>query len=433
VAKIFENLNAERALLGGVLSDPSMVMYSCDQLNISPESFNDPRHQRLYAEMVRQSKAGRPVDVLSLEAVEKDMKFLTDLIEACTTVAHSHYYAQLVRDEEVKRVARAKMWMAIQNLEETDKPHQEVIEAVQIELATVCEHNQVKAYKLKDLKDAKIEEWTASKDKGFVGVPSSLPGVNEYLGGYRKGVMSILAGYRGEGKSTMSRQEALGMAEKGYKVALYSIEDPADIAAAGIIGNLAGESVFGLDIGKYTAESLQNMDETWDKAGDLPLWIISQPMTITQIVGHASLMKARHGIDFVMIDHIQFIQPYRLPQTSRNDTMATYGGSVVNLAKALDIPVLCLSQLSRDSEKQNRKPRLSDLRDSGTLEQDARQVMILYFDRELNCHVLEIAKNNFGISHKDLHMKRVDGRQRFERINPNMDDDYGQDDGLGEV
>jgi replicative DNA helicase len=128
------------------------------------------------------------------------------------------------------------------------------------------------------------------------------------------------------------------------------------------------------------------------------------------------MMKREHGIDILWIDHIQLIKPYELPHSNRNNTMAVYSQSIVALAKSLDIPIICLSQLSRDAEKGVRTPRLSDLRDSGTLEQDARQVLLLYQEKET--FKLEIAKNNFGSSGNTVEMIRHSDKQRFEEVAP---------------
>jgi replicative DNA helicase len=99
---------------------------------------------------------------------------------------------------------------------------------------------------------------------------------------------------------------------------------------------------------------------------------------------------------------------------SRNDTMAHYSQCIVNMAKRLDIAAVCASQFSRASEKESRKPRLSDLRDSGSLEQDARQIILLYWDAEADSFMLEVAKNNYGQSGEAVEVIRYGDMQRFE-------------------
>jgi replicative DNA helicase len=269
---------------------------------------------------------------------------------------------------------------------------------------------------LADFRHDKIEQWRAAKGKGYIGIPSSLDDVNRYLGGYRAGVMLVLGGFRGEGKSTLARQEAFGIAQKGYKTLVCSLEDPGDIAAAGIAGNYANRSVFHLDTGADDQAHIDQIDYDWASLSSVPLHITSGSMTIEDIETAAMIHKARHGLDFIVIDHIQFITPYKMPGMDRNGTVATYSQRIVAMLTKHGIPGLILSQLSRDSEKESRKPRLSDLRDSGCIEQDARAVMLLYFNAQDGHHRLEIAKNNFGISGKTFKIKREDGRQRFTMI-----------------
>jgi replicative DNA helicase len=228
--------------------------------------------------------------------------------------------------------------------------------------------------------------------------------------------MTVLGGYRGEGKSTLSRQEALGLARKGYKVLLCSLEDPGDVAAAGMVGNYAGRSVFHFDTGENTDEDINRMDAEWSDLSTIPLHIASGAMRIEDIENCAMIHAAKHGLDFLIVDHIQFITPYKLQGVDRNGTVATYSQRLVSILTKHAIPGLVLSQLSRDSEKENRKPRLSDLRDSGCIEQDARAVLLLYADADADCHTLEIAKNNFGVSGKAFHVRRQDGKQRFEML-----------------
>jgi len=206
------------------------------------------------------------------------------------------------------------------------------------------------------------------------------------------------------------------MAKQGVKVLLFSLEDPADIASASIVGNHAEISVFGLDTGKCNPGNLTRIEEAWRNIGDLPLWIVGGSLGIDTIDTTARMMKMKHDIDLVIIDHIQYIPPYIMKGMSRNDTVAHYSARSVAIASDLDCHVCNLSQFSRSSEKENRKPRLSDLRDSGTLEQDCRQALLLFYDGEKGHHVLEVAKNNYGQSGVEIDVERVDGRQRFKEL-----------------
>jgi replicative DNA helicase len=272
--------------------------------------------------------------------------------------------------------------------------------------------------KLSDIRQEKIEQWKKAKQTGQVGVPFCINGVNKILGGWRERCFAILAGYRGEGKSTLARQDAYYNAMAGRGAVVFSLEDPYDIAGASIVGCHAGLSTFHCDIGDAFDETIEKFDNSWQELNDLPLWIVSASLGINEIVAIAEMLKLRHKISIIYIDHIQYIIPLLLKGHNRNETISYYSNTLSGLAKRLGIPVIALSQLNRSSEQEGRKPRLSDLRDSGSLEQDARQVLMLIRDKENDCHLIQVAKNNYGISGKEVKVWRLDGKHKFSETQP---------------
>jgi replicative DNA helicase len=298
----------------------------------------------------------------------------------------------------------------------------EMVSNVVGELMQLQSCGESEAMKVGDFRQAKVEQWREAKKNGFVGLPFCIAEINQYLGGWRPGCFSILGGYRGEGKSTLLRQDAYTQARAGHKVMLFSLEDPGDIASASIAGMHAGVSTFHCDTGQAYEETLRKIDAGWKELADMPLWIQSNSMGINQIIGEIESRYYKDGLEAVYLDHVQYISPLILPRMTRNDTMSHYSNMITGVARRLNISMIGASQLSRSSEKENRKPKLSDLRDSGTLEQDARQIMLLYWDGEKNHHVLEVAKNNYGISGKSVDLWRMDGKHRFSAVAPTVRD-----------
>jgi len=410
---------SEEYVLGSVLLDNNQALYACAQEGITEKSFFVSINKKIWRAIQALAHANKPIDPCTLakqldsDGVDIDADHLDKMMGSVMTIAHTQYHAEQVKDAERNRI--------LQNIvQEVDADITngavvtDSLEKLSVMTMALHDRKNVEVYRMADLREDKIDQWENAQEHGFVGVPFSKPKINKYLGGWRKGVMGIIAGYRGEGKSTIIREEALNLAEDDYKVALFTLEDPVDIAAACIAGNKADVSVFGLDTGTIRPDALEDINAAWRTIGKLPIWIIGNSTSVSQISATARLLKMRFDIDMIFIDHIQFITPYRMDGASRNDTVAQYSGQIIQLAKSLDIPIVCASQLSRDSEKANRKPKLSDLRDSGTLEQDARQILLLYYDKEAGQHILEVAKNNFGQSQKSVYVKRQDGRQRFE-------------------
>jgi len=419
------NESAERAVLGSILLAPDGVMYLCGKHGITEDSFYVQAHRITYAAMVR--LRARPRSHLDAVTVADELNrtgqleaaggalSLERMIDATPTAEHAEYYIEIVADCHVRRRAIAAVRKAELALHDMEAPDIDTIGHLSGELATLRSLSGLDIATLHSFKDGKIEQWRAAKGKGYVGIPTSFNELNKVLGGWRKRVMSIIGGYRGQGKSTLARQECLWLAKQGYRVALFSLEDPGDIAAAGMVGNHANVSTFALDTGSYRdPDIIDRMEEAWDQLKDVPLKIVAGSMTVDQIIATANAIRRQYGLDILFIDHIQLIKPYELPHTNRNNTLAVYSQAIVALTQSLDIPIVCLSQLSRSAEHDNRAPMLSDLRDSGTLEQDARQVILLYVEDDH--YVLDVAKNNFGVSAKRVNVQRLDGKQRFEEL-----------------
>jgi replicative DNA helicase len=417
--------NHQNIVIGGLCYEHTTdaTWMACQQNGITSEHFT--AHEcRLVFECVESLKSkGKPVYMttihatavsLGLELSHSDIQEFVD--HAVTIQAYINNSVESVKMDWIRRMAHSEMLNACEQIKTTDDPAS-VIQSIQGKLTMMqtqsnrfCKINHITAFR-----EAKVSAWRQATGQGYIGIPSCFSEMNQYLGGYRRGVMTVVGGYRGEGKSTLARQEAHGTAKQGYKALVVSLEDPEDVAQASIAGNEASVSVFHLDTGSSFEGRIEQIDSAWAGMGGIPLWTASAT-TIEEICSLATIKKATDGLDLLVIDHLQYISPYTLPRMDRNGTIATYSQRICNLAKTLDIAVMVLSQFSRDSEKNNRKPKLSDLRDSGTIEQDARAVLLLYFDPVNKHHILEVAKNNNGVSKKEIKLVRADGKQRFEPI-----------------
>jgi len=411
-------------------------MFACAKMGINADSFFDAKNKRIFEACQVLSTEGKGVDPLLVAQKTKELGAevpyleLDHMVGMVAAIAHVGHYAEIVKNYEVKRTGITLLNDCMSKLVDESEDPRAAINAIQTDLMILSQHDQLGIKQIGDYKEEKIEQWKLALENGYVGIPSQIPGVNKYLGGYRKQVVTILGAYRGVGKSTLARQDALELSMMGYKVAVFTLEDPGDIASACMVGNKADMSTFALDTGNATPTGIESMAQKWDEMADLPLYIVDKSMETVELITTATIMKQRYDIDIIYIDHVQFLQPYNLPGKNRNDTVATYSQQIVTMSKVLDVPVIVISQLSREAEKQNRKPKLSDLRDSGTLEADARQIMLLSCDEEKKCFCLEIAKNNFGQSEKDIWLDRIDGRQRFAQAGYSDESDGVTEDGL---
>ena len=409
------NIPAEEALIGAILYNCNIGMFAASDAGITPESFFSPECRRTFQAMVTLSKTNKPIDVITVGKIVKNVSAarLDEYVDKCTTVAHAGYYAKEIKEKEHAR----------RYLEAMDKAHNDIsnggdlsnaMEYVQNETIAMGISSDVAISKVGDFTEEKCEQWRGAVGQGFVGIPSGFEQINKYLGGYRRGVVSMLGAYRGVGKSTLARQEALSMAKAGYKVAYITIEDAGGIASACIVGNSVDTSVYHLDVGNGTDHQIDKMEKGFAEINDLPLWIVHKLHRIQQIVNAIESIKRRHGLDIAFVDHIHHITPRQLPHHSRADTVSVYTHALTQCANRNDIHICIQAQLNRSAEIGDRKPRLSDLKDSGTLEEAARQVLLLSRDKETDLFNLEIAKNSYGPANIDIILEGNHGKQRFE-------------------
>jgi replicative DNA helicase len=401
----------EHELIGAILLDPNQALYACNRVGLQPKHFITS--MKVVYETVQRLNASPKavVDIINV-AEQSGISYdeLSELLSKCHSVTSAQYHAEEVikywKGSEALRMA-GDLVKSLKDGAEYDKAMMEFWQASQ----SINADNLVDITKIKDHKQGKLDQWKQAKEQGFVGVPSSIKSINSYLGGWRKS-LGLIGAYRGTGKSTFIAQEALWQAQQGFKVAIFTLEDPVDMIAARMAGNHGDVSTFHMDIGTYADFHYENIASAFDAIGELPVWIVGKCRTMPQLISTANMLKQRHGLDIIYIDHIQLISPLQLPDMNRTNTLATYSAQLADLAGTLECPVVCASQLSRDCERAERKPKLSDLRDSGSLEQDCRQCLLLY--RVGDDFMLEVAKNNYGISGKDVKMERLDGKQRFE-------------------
>ena len=411
----------ERNVAGWLMGpDADAAWLELCEAQVSDEQFTDPLCVNVVRCAAFAKEQGRTLDIFAVrdsavrvgcELQAADCMRLVD--EAVIIPGHLAPSLAYIKSEALRRAATMFFKRGAERIEGFDDLT-EGLHKMNVELAALLSSQTSRSssvHHITHYREEKVEQWKSAKNCGFVGLPSSLPEIDRHLGGYRRRVMTVIGGYRGEGKSLFLRQELYSMATKGFKVLLVTLEDPEDMASAIVAGHAARSSIFALDVGTASPFKIQDIDDTWAAMENLPFWTAGA-RTIEDIVSVCMTHKAKHGLDAVGIDHIQYISPYQRPKMDRNGTIALYSNAICGLLKDVDSAGLVASQFTRGAEKDNRRPRLSDLRDSGTIEQDCRQALLLSRDGE--GHILEVAKNNFGPSGVDIGLKRIGNEHRFE-------------------
>ncbi len=422
----------ELALLGSVILEATRTTFVCAQLGIEPDTFYVPAHRMIYQQIESMGKAGTPIDLLTLSSALKAEGRLDQVggdlyLERMTenaTPSYAQHYATEIDKMWTRRKGIAAARLAEDMFFVGELDNEKILSDAQAQLMAAGSNNTVQIKTLGDVRKDKIDQWRKAKGCGYTGIPCSFTGLNRIMGGWRMNVMSILAGYRGLGKSTLARQEAVNLArDHNIPVGLISIEDPMDIASSRAAAYHAGVSAFKLDTGNARDETIDHIDQKWEEIGNIPLYIASDPMTISQVDNTIKIMVARYGVKIIFLDHIQCVHPLALPRKTRNETLGEYSQALVGLTKRLPIHICILSQLSRGPERDNRIPKLSDIRDSGTLEQDARQVILFYTDPKEGNYIARVEKNNFGASKLNVNLNFKPDLQRFEEMVPGADEE----------
>jgi replicative DNA helicase len=415
------NSQFESQIIAGVVYDTTNVLFECRKAGITEKSFSDEFCAEAWRVIEKLVLKGKPIDGLRIADGMRDkypdaMRNIEAAIDMMGDVSFVKSYVLDVKKAERSRTAKIIMADAAKKLDSEPETSDDHISEATAGLMRVGMKTDIPIKQLGDIRAGKVSQWRAAIDGGSVGVPFFLPKINASLGGWRKGSFSVIGAYRGTGKSTLVRQDAYENAREGRKALIFSLEDPYDIAGANIAGLHSGVDTFKLDTGILGESSINTINQRWAEIDDLPLWIVSCPVRIEDICAVTEMLHARYTLDIVYLDHIQYVQPLVLPHHNRVTTVGSYSLTLAGLAKRLDVPVVALSQLSREGEKENRRPRLSDLRDSGSIEQDARQVLLM--SREDDKFFIEVAKNNYGPSGRTTEVWRMDGRNRFTDIDP---------------
>jgi replicative DNA helicase len=415
------NSQFETQIIAGVVYDPTLVLFECRKAGITDKSFSDPFCADAWRVIEKLAMKTKPIDAIRIAEGLKDswpdaMRTMEDAIDNMGDIAYVKSYILDVKKAERSRNAKVVMSEAATKLDSDPEKSDDHIADATAGLMRVGMKIDIPIKQLGDIRASKIEQWRNAKEGKSVGVPFFMPKINAKLGGWRRGSFAVIGAYRGTGKSTLVRQDAYINAREGRKALIFSLEDPYDIAGANIAGLHSGIDTFKLDTGFSSDAVIDRMDARWQEIDELPLWIVSCPVRIEEICAVSEMLHSRYTLDIIYLDHIQYVQPQVLPHHNRVTTVGSYSLTMAGLAKKLDVPVVALSQLSREGEKENRKPRLSDLRDSGSLEQDARQVLLM--SRDENGFGIEIAKNNYGPSGDTIQVWREDGKNRFTDINP---------------
>ncbi len=406
-----QNIEAEAALLGALMIDNRLV--EDIQLRLKPHHFFEPLHGRIYEAILRMTDKNMVANPVTLKPIfdgDEAMKevggpaYLAQLTGSGAAVIGARDFAAQIYDLALLRalvgVGRDMVEGALDTSEEVAPLTQ--IERAESELYRVAEEggttNTVKSFGEASILAVKQAEKALNSGGHLSGITTGLDGINAKVGGMHKSDLVILAGRPGMGKTSLATNIAFAAAQRfvretaedgidpsksaGAPVAFFSLEMSADQLATRILAEQSGISSENLRMGKISQQEFRSLARAAGELSTLPLYIDDTPgLTIAALRARARRLKRQKGIGMVVVDYLQLLQGSGKGSAGDNrvQEISEISRGLKQLAKELDVPVLALSQLSRAVEqREDKRPQLSDLRESGSIEQDADMVWFVY-------------------------------------------------------
>jgi len=393
-----QNLEAEQTVLGSILISNEIYDEITD---INEDSFFNPINKKIYKiihDLMQKGLLANPITLKNFFSNEDELneiggsEYLVKLTKFSTSKLQIKYYANLLHDLKIRRnlidISREVLDESLNKNSEINA--EEIIENAEKKLFDIAERGKFnKSYiEFREALTQTIEMASLAykNDEGIVGVPSGLRDLDDRLGGLHKQDLIIIAGRPSMGKTALATNIAFNAAktllsrDKKSSIIFFSLEMSSEQLSTRILSEQSRIKSNDIRRGKINQDDFEKFIETSKSLENLPLFIDDTPaITISTLSNRARRIKRLHGLDLIIVDYIQLMRSGNYKNEGRVQEVAEITQGLKALAKELDVPVVALSQLSRAVEQRDdKKPQLSDLRESGSIEQDADVVMFVY-------------------------------------------------------
>ena len=435
------SLEAEQALLGAILLEPKAYLSVASFL--AADDFFLKRHEYIWTAFNRLQERNDAIDYVTLSRELQDMSvlddiggqaYLTNLVNNTPTAVHAEVYGEMV----ARTATRRKMMTAADTIRQValdeELPIDKVISEAEQALFAVS-NSQIKR-EFVPIWDA-VSEYYDEIEKllevgtGTVGLPTGFKALDGLLGGFQKSDLVVFAGRPGMGKTSWMLTVALNAARRGARVAIFTMEMGVEQLVQRLISMETGIKIQQLRTATISAREHTRLTEAIGRISNFPLFIDDTP-SISPVEMRTKCRRLQHeyGLDIVMVDYMQLMSAGKAYENNRVQEISYISRSLKELARELNVSLLSTAQLSRAVEqRQDKRPQLSDLRESGSIEQDADAVMFLYRDEVYNPDTTEfpnqadvlLSKHRHGptgtvqlyfeksiTKFMDVNMKRVD-------------------------
>lgn len=386
-----QDIEAERSVLGALMLDKNAVIRVADL--IVQNDFYQPAHAKIFEAIFELFEKNEPIDILSVTKKLKDKNqlaeiggssYLTDLIDSVPTAAHIAYYAKIVRQKKVLRDLITASIEINEKVFDTSEDPEDLLDDVEQKIFSISQRSRPQNFiPIKDELKAAYEriEKLHQGEKGLRGITTGFDELDNYLSGLQRSDLIVLGARPSLGKTALCLDIARNAAIKTNTfVGIFSLEMSRDQVIDRLIAAEAQVALWKLRTGRLTDEiEFEMIQESLDRLSKAPIFIDDTPSAnVIQIRSMARRLQAEHGLGLLIIDYIQLIQP-RNHTENMVQAMTEVSRGLKGLARELEIPILAAAQLSRAVEQRDLKiPRLSDLRESGSIEQDSDVVLFIY-------------------------------------------------------
>ncbi|MCC7404290.1 MAG: replicative DNA helicase [Bdellovibrionales bacterium] len=386
-----QNMDAEKSILGGLMADPEVWNDIADQ--IAEEDFYKPAHRKVFAAIRELGRKGLPADLVTvgnslMENGDFELvggsSYLVELFEATPTAANISHWCKIVREKALLRKVITSSQGFIERAFDQDFENVDgFLNSIESEVFALAEKKEASGLiQANDIVKASLErlEELYSKKLAVTGIPTGWPDMDTLTSGFQPGELIIIAARPSMGKTAFCLNVAGNAALSEKKtVAFFSVEMDRQSVLLRMLASASKVSLTDLRVGHIPDSAWPKLINAAASLSETNLFIDdTSGISPYEILAKCRRLKAKHGLDMIIIDYLQLMSLKQRVE-SREREVSEISRTLKAIAKELKVPVIALAQLNRGVEgRQNRRPMLSDLRESGSIEQDADVIMMLY-------------------------------------------------------
>ena len=439
-----QNLEAEQAVLGAVLIDKNAIFRVADIL--VPTDFYFPAHETIYEIILELYVKHQPIDVVSVtnRLKERDIlkdiggsAYLAELTNAIATSSHVEHYAKIVKDKKALRDVIKASAEITEDVFDSSIEVEDILDDIEQKILAISQKSLPQNFLAlqEELKTAyeRIENLHAGGSNKLRGIPTGFTQLDNLLSGLQRSELIVVGGRPSLGKTAFALDIARQAATAGHTIGFFSLEMSREEVIDRVIAAESQVPLWRIRTGRITDDmDFTMIQSAMDRLSKVKFFIDDSPtLNILQMRSMARRLQVEHGLELLVVDYLQLIKP-RTMSDNMVQQVTEISRGLKALARELKVPILALSQLSRGVEQRdNKMPRLSDLRESGSIEQDADVVMFIYRkdkDRETNIMPEEVGLAQILVQkHRngpigDINLRFDSERVSFKNIDKRHDD-----------